>query len=72
MAVRSNIQWFCHLVVVLVHVRVYTTSSLDLDINHCKQEWVQVSTTVYNYRVDCSNLGFDRVPSGLPALTSEL
>lgn len=48
--------------------------SIDVDLKNCKHEWVRVESTKsqYSYLVDCANLGFERIPSGLPLLTSVL
>lgn len=43
-----------------------------LDLSNCRQEWVSTEFANYAYRVDCSNLGFTRIPANLPGLTSQL
>jgi len=43
-----------------------------LNINDCTQRWEMTEFTSYAYKVDCSNLGFTRVPAKLPELTSQL
>ena len=60
-------------IVFLVLLQVVRGSNHDLDITNCKQEWVKArGTSKYSFRVDCANLGFRRVPSGIPKLTAEL
>lgn len=43
-----------------------------LVITDCTDMWEKTDLTTYLYKIDCSNLGFVKIPDGISKFTSKL
>ena len=49
-----------------------TPTVLLLTIRDCTEMWEKTDLTTYTYKIDCSNLGFVKIPDGISKSTSKL